>query len=55
MNKKKIYYVLYILALSFFLFALNVKSLNLPPEATTILLMIGVAILLVNLAFFKFW
>jgi NAD/NADP transhydrogenase beta subunit len=55
MNKKKIYYYLYLVALFFFIFSLNARSFNLPSEVSVILLMIGVIILLINLAFFKFW
>jgi hypothetical protein len=55
MSKKKIYYVLWTVAFLFMLFALNVQQFNMPPEFSTIFLMIGVAILMINLAFFKFW
>jgi hypothetical protein len=55
MSKKQIYYVLWTVAFLFMLFALNVQQFNMPPEFSTIFLMIGVAILMINLAFFKFW
>ena len=55
MNKKKIYYLLFIVALSFFLVALIVASFNLYPKASSVLIMIGTFIILVNLTFFKFW
>jgi len=55
MSKKKIYYLLYVVALFFILFALGSKSLNFPPDTPIIFLTIGVIILLINLVFFKFW